>query len=1275
MKTPTLLFSLPFLVSVLAAQAETKSDASRTSGRVGTSLVAESLSAKSLWNPPGPPASGTSVTATASTAAPVPEPDPPMPVLTAPAVSTENGEITRVRIRGKYRSVEVMTDQFHVRRKDGSQYVAKLGGKRELGEVEQEARSVEKLSGDRADIVAYVPGRPKTKQNKMLITRRVSVQLADGVRPSVFAKETGAIRAQRPSFAPDALVLTYSSASEAVLATERLRKMTGVLNAEVMVASVRKPEFLAGDHYFSGGGPGYSPVPQTDNVETYIRFLLSTSGYQWWANNRATPVGPVNSVAARVDLGDFPPVAYDPALPSVHGEQADIRLPVAWENLGFQDQPVTGRNKKMLIVDDGILRTHEDLRNAVDLNGQRHYNFFTDEFSPDPVDPTTDSHGTSLAGIAGARRVTADPANDNGIAGVAPLVIFHGSVALWEFLDDLDWAQAFALGSKLEDTDKDNDYLDEERSGILGFDICLNASSESGSGDGVDLFPESWLWKRSIRFGATKGRQTNGVIFVTSAGNGGDGHNDTNLNEIKNCIYQIPVGSCTELGRRVSRSNPGANVVCVAPSWGDELPPVLNWPGSPGGSFGSRPFQKDAPIGPDDLPFGWRRRTQGIVTIDSQTNDTYNFNFNGTSPSAAMVAGVVALMLEVNPNLSARDVKEILLRSGRVINDVRVNHNVTAVRPTQWRMARTGRPMHDVFGAGLIDANKAILIAKQWPYLPPNPLPARKQDVEAPDFGKTVASRNTETGGIYFPIISRQPIPTNLIPSPPGSREPFLPGFPVEVLVPSPPAGMRLEHIEVRVQFYHQRRGDLMIKLVAPGSSGWEAGREMESILYAPHRDDYTESRWHNTEEALRDPTDWTFTTVRHWGTVVPPNTVGNWKVVIQDMVSRNRTVPLPEVPARPNSPPPTALDVNDPIFVPVDNPTDSNAQLLAGVGITYHGTFGKKLGIDPPVVKSNRFRLAPSTELKKFQLVAEGFGVGTEGDRLFPVTNWDFFDPSLIVPLQPSHVPREFFEYYPPAMALDPEKPDELTPLDPPGGLDFWPNQPASPEWLPWLFPPPPESGPQGGLVSQPQWVVESADHTMLQIRDPKNNDPATNVIYARLNRLTGELAVIPTNRGRFHVSVFAESLLGMSQPKDLEITIAPPGYANWIGLFFPGADASVTAFDADPDGDGIMNGLEFAMRLDPSVPEAEPVPSVAVDGNEVVFTYFDDTIATDSLFYFAPETSTDMETWTEAAPTVIEEADFVRKMELRIPVADGERIFIRLKALQTQPAPPTEP
>jgi subtilisin-like proprotein convertase family protein len=882
-------------------------------------------------------------------------------------------------------------------------------------------------------------------------------------------------------------------------------------------------------------------VPQADHVTNFSPTGLTTAAYQWWASNIAAGPGPRNSGAARTVFGDLPPVAY---------EMADLRLPWAWELTGASGARLSGLGVKVAIIDDGIDRNHPDFAAglggvppAVDADSAHHRNFFTNTNSPQPLDLSNDKHGTALAGIIGARQGVG--AANTGIAGIAPRSTLQGLVAIQGFVDDIKWAESFAWGSTLADTDGDGNILDEARTGSPFCDVSLNAASAGASRDALDLFPESVLWHRAIRHGATQGRAGKGVVYITSAGNGADGHSNTNYHEQKSSIYQIPVTGVSDMGRRIGYANPGANIVCAAPTWGEELPPVLNWPSRPAGFPSNRAIVKSAPIEPDDVPLQWRRRTQGIPTLSTQA--ALDFNFTGTSASAAQVAGIVALMLEKRPDLTARDVKEILLRSCRIVNDVRYGTNnqplpyepngpgsapqqtypwpaggphpppALADGPTQWRMGALGRPLHHALGAGLIDAHRALKIAERWMPLPTNPFPPRQLDVLDPDFGNFITSRTTETGGIHFPAVNNALIPTS--------------GAALEVIVQPPPPRMRLEHVEVRVRLFHQRRGDLEINLVAPGELAWDgAGRPMVSQLYVPHREDYTESRWHATQPELRSPTDWTFSTVRHWGTTVnSQNGGGPWKVVIRDAISKGAT---------------TAPTANDPVFCPKANPTDAQSQRIEGVAITYHGTMdstpaGETAPWNPPVITSEPLRVNMGNIAVPLGVTLATPGAGPDGHPAFPVTSWDFFHLPDIVPVHAAAPAKSPFIYFPPGVSVSGEAP--ATALYP--TLNDWP---ATPAWVPLTTPlAAPVTESSGAMVSRPRWAELSADGRFLVLRDPANTNAQTNFIYVRLNRASGVLDVVPHNPGSYGIHVVAENFAGISQPKLITLTVVTPDIA----------------------------------------------------------------------------------------------------------------------------------
>ncbi|MFM8596960.1 MAG: S8 family peptidase [Flavobacteriales bacterium] len=86
------------------------------------------------------------------------------------------------------------------------------------------------------------------------------------------------------------------------------------------------------------------------------------------------------------------------------------------------------------------------------------------------------------------------------------------------------------------------------------------------------------------------------------------------------------------------------------------------------------------------------------VANTSFNNTTYHFaKFSGTSMASPMVAGVVALMLEANPYLSASQVKEIIMTTAR-------QDNYTGAIPIG------GSPL---WGAGKVNAYAAVKLALQ----------------------------------------------------------------------------------------------------------------------------------------------------------------------------------------------------------------------------------------------------------------------------------------------------------------------------------------------------------------------------------------------------------------------------------------------------------------------------------------------------------------------------------------------------------------------------------
>ena len=112
------------------------------------------------------------------------------------------------------------------------------------------------------------------------------------------------------------------------------------------------------------------------------------------------------------------------------------------------------------------------------------------------------------------------------------------------------------------------------------------------------------------------------------------------------------------------------------------------------------------------------RAGHAITTVDRSGADGYNDGldpfdyadpnytntFNGTSSSAPLAAGVVALVLQANPDLTWRDVRYVLATSARM-NDA---------FDSDWTLNGAGYSINHKYGFGVVDAAAAVALAQTW---------------------------------------------------------------------------------------------------------------------------------------------------------------------------------------------------------------------------------------------------------------------------------------------------------------------------------------------------------------------------------------------------------------------------------------------------------------------------------------------------------------------------------------------------------------------------------
>ncbi len=327
----------------------------------------------------------------------------------------------------------------------------------------------------------------------------------------------------------------------------------------------------------------------------------------------------------------------------------DVNVINAWNT--FKGEGVSVR-----IVDTGVDFLNPDLQ--PNFNPFSSHDYSDDASGGDIVDPE-DGHGTSVAGIIAAR-------GDNGfgVSGIAPEATITSTRIFGDGVSNLEAFQSHALFA--QETDVSNNSW--------GFPLPFVGQ----------FFTQMELQEldAAMLYGVTQGRHGLGTVYVHSAGNQGDIGVSSNSKIMTNSIYTMSVAGVGNLGVRVPYSSTGSNVFITAPTGGVGFFPVTGTRDITTTDISERT--------PDDV---W-----GYALGD--TNNT----FNGTSAAAPMVAGVVAMILDANPNLGWRDVQEIVARTARKIDPAN----------SSWKVNAAGFNISNQYGFGLIDTLAATTLAQNW---------------------------------------------------------------------------------------------------------------------------------------------------------------------------------------------------------------------------------------------------------------------------------------------------------------------------------------------------------------------------------------------------------------------------------------------------------------------------------------------------------------------------------------------------------------------------------
>ena len=363
-------------------------------------------------------------------------------------------------------------------------------------------------------------------------------------------------------------------------------------------------------------------------------------------------------------------VPNDP-LYSFQWHYPQINLPRAWDL-------TTGSDTIVAVIDTGVVLSHPDLQGQLvpgydfvsDLNNAGD----GDGIDPDPTDPgdrTTPNDSSTFHGTHVVGTVAAATNNGVGVAGVAcgsRIMPLRAQGRFGGFDYDIIQAVSFAAGLP-----NNSGTLPARRADVIN--ISLGGT----------------VFSANLQEAFDRARAA-GVVIVAAAGN-----EATNTPVYPAAYPGVIAVSAVDIDNQLAWYSSFGSWVDVAAPGGDTSRDV-NGDGKPDGVLSTS-------------------ASDGGGTL---VND-YTF-LQGTSMAAPHVAGVVALMKSVAPNLTPQDVADLLV-SGALTDDL-------------------GAPgKDDSFGYGLINAYKAVIAAADRAGQPVNPTPALAVNPAALNFGTALTTQ------------------------------------------------------------------------------------------------------------------------------------------------------------------------------------------------------------------------------------------------------------------------------------------------------------------------------------------------------------------------------------------------------------------------------------------------------------------------------------------------------------------------------------------------------
>jgi Ca2+-binding RTX toxin-like protein/subtilisin-like proprotein convertase family protein len=439
-------------------------------------------------------------------------------------------------------------------------------------------------------------------------------------------------------------------------------------------------------------------------------------------------------------------------------------------NIDELNGQITGAGVTIGVVDDGIDTSHPDLQGNLDFSLAFDTQFDTQDGNTKY--PYLGGLPPDNHGTMVAGIIAAVANNETGIVGTAQDAEIASTRVKWA------WGHMTqALGLQWQ------------------FDISNNSwGAIAPFSDNFNSTQHTFSWF-NIRKGVEQGRDGKGTVFVFSAGNSAGINDNTNYHNFQNAREVITVGSVNSSDQASGFSTPGASVLVA--SYGENM------------------------ITTDRHQDGWGNNPSSAFT-----------NFSGTSASAPMVSGIVALMLEANPDLGYRDVQKILAYSTRHPDAQSWKENGAS------DLNLGGLSFNVKSGFGVVDAYAAVQLALTW----------QEQNTAINE-----VSASDRQFGMLESI-------------PDGDGTAFTMSFDID----SP---LMVEHVELGIDVRHERLGDLIITLTSPNGT-------VSTLMNRPTVTDELPFGESGIDSGVPTHLLWDFSSVQFWG----EEATGTWTVTVTDV-------------------------------------------------------------------------------------------------------------------------------------------------------------------------------------------------------------------------------------------------------------------------------------------------------------------------------------------------------------------------------------------------------